>query len=136
MAKKPVKSDKPSINFSIDFNCQIQVNPKAVKSFLRDLDRGELSLSLTYYVNGAMCGCSAYPDNISGGIKFEPINTEVYSVSAKGVFSTKDSFGKLPDIIKAGEADLILEFISDNDAKEHFIDGDSSKTIVIGKFIP
>jgi hypothetical protein len=136
MAKKPTKSDKPSINFSVDFNSKIQVTPKAATSFKRDLDRGELSLSLAYYVNGAMSGCSAYSDSISGGIKFEHLSDGVYLVSANGTFSTKDSFGKLPDIIKAGDVDLILEFVSDSDANEHFIEGDSSKTVIIGKFVP
>jgi hypothetical protein len=83
-----------------------------------------------------MNGCSAYPDNISGGIKFEPLSGDEFSVSAKGTFLTKDSFGNLPHIINSGTTELILEFISDSDSNEHFIDGDSAKTVVIGKFAP
>ncbi len=133
MAKKASKVAQ--VNFDIDFSCQIVINPKGIASFERDLKRGELSLSLTYYVNGAMKGCSAYSDKISGGLNFEPAGDGKYVVSAKGRFSVNDSFGILPKIIAAGGADLILEFVSDHDAHEHFIDGDQLKTFVIGKFV-
>ena len=136
MAKKSTKSDKPSINFAVDFSCKIRVSENGTKSFDRDLKRGELSLSLVYYVNGAMNGCSAYPDAISGGIRIEALSPSEYTVSAKGSFSTKDSFGKLPEILKADTTELIFEFVTDSDVNEHFIDGDSSKTLVIGKFVP
>lgn len=129
MAKKP----KGEFNFDLDVNCLIRVPKEHLKSFQRDLKKGQISLTASLEVGSESLGFDIYADYIDGKMQFESVDPENYRLTIKGKYRTSDDFNALPAINKLSEKPkLKLDFVSDLDSNWYYIDGDEDKKIDMG----
>jgi hypothetical protein len=132
----PKKSKKPMLQFDISCSCTISVRPEHNNSFERDLKRGEICLLAEVNYDGGMTGFNIYPDRVKGDFLLTKIDDINYRLEVRGAYSTEDSFGLLASIKDDTAApNLMLKGISDRDLNDHYIDGNQSAEISIGKLV-
>ena len=135
MPKKPASKKVPIINFDVDFECLIKVNPDGKDSFFRDLKRKELGLSVELVLDDVFYWWEIYADDFETGVTFHELDTSTFKVSAKGIIQKEFDAETYAQLQTESSVPLILKNVCDHDLNSHYIDGSEDKSIEIGKYV-
>lgn len=124
MAKKL----KYYLDYNINANCLVHIDPAGRNKIMEDIGRGEVSLSLSYTTDDGVFSTSVYPDRIEGGaMTFTEISDDVLNLNINGSYFQELDPKWEQDLIDEwklhGPLKVYSSSISDSKPTNHYING-------------
>ena len=124
MAKKP----KFYLEYKLNSNFNVQIDPDGRATLLEDLGRNEVALSLNYTIGDDCYSVSVYPDGIEDGeLTFSQASDDVLQVSVTGSYFQALDPKWEQDLINTwqslGELKAHSNQVYDSEPTSHYING-------------